>query len=149
MEYAVDLAASVGVRRLVLFHHDPARDDDSLDRIVSAARARAAASGSALEVGAAAEGDEIVLEPGGGTQPLDRIEVSATTVPALEHLDVSVIVATHDHHLEEQVRAAASAEGLQVRLPDEASARARDAVVVLDVDDEPAGPFPGALSVLG
>ena len=37
MEYAVDLAAAVGVRRLVLFHHDPSRDDD-------AARRRAVAS---------------------------------------------------------------------------------------------------------
>ena len=149
MEYAVDMAASVGVRRLVLFHHDPARTDDALDQLVSDARVRAASSGSELEVGAAAEGDEIVLEPGGGQQPNAVVEVSATTVPALEHLDVSVIVATHDAHLEEQVRAAAAAEGLQVRLPDQADPRARDAVVVLDVDDEVAGPFPGALSVLG
>ena len=149
MEYSVDMAASVGVRRLVLFHHDPARDDDALDALVSTARARAVASGTAMEVGAAAEGDEIVLEPGGGQQPRAHVETPATTVPALEHLDVSVIVATHDPVLEELVRAAAAAEGLKVRLPDEAARRARDAVVVLDVDDEVPGPFPGALSVLG
>jgi GAF domain-containing protein len=149
MEYAVDIAASVGVRRLVLFHHDPARTDDALDAVVSAAQARAAADGSTLEVSAAAESDEIVLEPGGGRRPQAEVEVAATSVPALEHLDVSVIVATHDAHLEELVRAAAIAEGLKVRLPDEAAKRARDAVVVLDVDDEITGPFPGALSVLG
>jgi phosphoribosyl 1,2-cyclic phosphodiesterase len=36
-EYAVWLAAKAGVRRLALFHHDPAHDDDDLDEILGAA----------------------------------------------------------------------------------------------------------------
>ena len=37
IEYAVWLAAEAGVRTLVLFHHDPAHDDDFLDVLVAAA----------------------------------------------------------------------------------------------------------------
>jgi len=39
-EYAVDLCTAVGVKQLALTHHDPMRDDDSLDQIASAMRAR-------------------------------------------------------------------------------------------------------------
>lgn len=35
VEYAVRLAESAGVGRLVLFHHDPARTDDEIDDIVA------------------------------------------------------------------------------------------------------------------
>ena len=57
IEYAVDLARVAGVKRLVLFHHDPNRDDAGIDALTRAARARAGAT----DVIAAAEGDEIVL----------------------------------------------------------------------------------------
>jgi ribonuclease BN (tRNA processing enzyme) len=36
-EYAVWLASTCRVKRLALFHHDPAHDDDDLDRILGAA----------------------------------------------------------------------------------------------------------------
>jgi phosphoribosyl 1,2-cyclic phosphodiesterase len=44
-EYAVWLAATAGVKRLALFHHDPAHDDGDLDRILGAAIACAAKLG--------------------------------------------------------------------------------------------------------
>jgi CheY-like chemotaxis protein/ribonuclease BN (tRNA processing enzyme) len=73
VEYAVDLAAAAGARRLILFHHDPGRDDAAVDSIVRQARAQAEASGTGLEVGAAIEGDEIVLaEAGSGQRPADE-----------------------------------------------------------------------------
>lgn len=50
---AVRLAAEAGVRRLVLFHHHPVRDDDAVDRLTEAARALAGGGGP--EVTAAAE----------------------------------------------------------------------------------------------
>jgi phosphoribosyl 1,2-cyclic phosphodiesterase len=50
VEYAVGLAERAGVRRLVLFHHDPSRTDDQLDALV------AGLQGRAVEVVAAAEG---------------------------------------------------------------------------------------------
>jgi ribonuclease BN (tRNA processing enzyme) len=55
VEYAVGLAEAAGVKRLLLFHHDPARTDDQIDAIVAAHR------GSAIPVEAAAEGSVIDL----------------------------------------------------------------------------------------
>lgn len=59
-EYAVAVAAAAGVRRLVLFHHDPAHDDDALDAMCDAARRLPAAAGID-EVLAASEGLTISL----------------------------------------------------------------------------------------
>ena len=56
MEYAVDLAAAAGSRRLVLFHHDPQRSDDAPDALQVRARARRGDRGTALALEAAAEG---------------------------------------------------------------------------------------------
>ncbi|HEX2192125.1 MAG TPA: MBL fold metallo-hydrolase [Acidimicrobiales bacterium] len=55
VEYAVGLAEVAGARRLVLFHHDPARTDDEIDALVAAHRdgpveVLAAAEGLTLEV---------------------------------------------------------------------------------------------------
>src|SRR5262249_8296265 len=44
VEYVVDLAMSANVRQLFLFHHDPEHDDDFLERLLGACRARAAAA---------------------------------------------------------------------------------------------------------
>lgn len=59
-EFAVAVAAAAGVRRLVLFHHDPAHDDDVLDAMCESARQLPAASGLE-EVIAASEGLTISL----------------------------------------------------------------------------------------
>jgi CheY-like chemotaxis protein/phosphoribosyl 1,2-cyclic phosphodiesterase len=60
VEHVVDSARVAGVKRLVLFHHDPARDDAGVDALARAARRRA----GLLDVTAAAEGDELVLREG-------------------------------------------------------------------------------------
>lgn len=57
VEYATDVAAAAGVRRLALFHHDPSHDDTFLDRLVERCQARAKERGSNLELIAAREGD--------------------------------------------------------------------------------------------
>jgi ribonuclease BN (tRNA processing enzyme) len=49
-EYALGLAEAAGVRRLLLFHHDPSRTDDALDAIV------AGLAGAAVPMAGAAEG---------------------------------------------------------------------------------------------
>jgi phosphoribosyl 1,2-cyclic phosphodiesterase len=60
VDYAVSVAVAAGVKRLVLFHHDPSHDDAELDRML--AHARAAIAGTAVEeVVAAAEGLTISL----------------------------------------------------------------------------------------
>jgi phosphoribosyl 1,2-cyclic phosphodiesterase len=58
---ALRLAEDAGVRRLALFHHAPDRGDAELERIVGEMREALAARGSALELSAAAEGEEIAL----------------------------------------------------------------------------------------
>ncbi len=51
-----DLASKAGVRRLALFHHDPAHDDETLDKLVAECAKTAASRGSKIEVFAAREG---------------------------------------------------------------------------------------------
>jgi len=62
---AVDFAAAAHARRLVLFHHDPAHDDDTLDRLTATAVERASRLGGATEVTGGREGEEYEVEPGG------------------------------------------------------------------------------------
>jgi len=52
----VALALAAEVRTLVLFHHDPQRTDEALDRIVTECRTLVQRAGASLEVVAAAEG---------------------------------------------------------------------------------------------
>ncbi|HEY0970623.1 MAG TPA: MBL fold metallo-hydrolase [Gemmatimonadales bacterium] len=58
---AVELALEAGVRRLVLFHHHPERSDDEVDALLDVCRARAGRAGGALEVLAAAEGQQLIV----------------------------------------------------------------------------------------
>jgi ribonuclease BN (tRNA processing enzyme) len=53
---AVELAMEAGVKRLGLFHHDPDRSDDDLDREVDECRDRIAKAGGTLDCFACAEG---------------------------------------------------------------------------------------------
>ena len=75
IEYVVDVAVAARVKRLALFHHDPWRADDALDRLVEAAQARAVARGGDLVVFAAAEGQTLDLAES------ERIEVQAEPDP--------------------------------------------------------------------
>jgi phosphoribosyl 1,2-cyclic phosphodiesterase len=59
IDYAVEVARRAGARQLVLFHHDPAHDDDRLDQLLAVARATAGPRGP--EVVAAYEGLRISL----------------------------------------------------------------------------------------
>ncbi len=58
VEYAVNVAREVGARQLMLFHHDPAHDDDTLDCLLAASRRLA---GPSLDVDAAYEGLTVSL----------------------------------------------------------------------------------------
>jgi phosphoribosyl 1,2-cyclic phosphodiesterase len=59
IEYAVWLAAEAGARKLVLFHHDPAHDDDLLDVLIAAATSCGARRG--VEVIGAREGLQLTV----------------------------------------------------------------------------------------
>ena len=59
---AVELAHETGARNLLFFHHSPERDDEALAEIVDEHREKAASKGWTVEVGAAAEGEDIVIQ---------------------------------------------------------------------------------------
>ncbi|MDH3626471.1 MAG: MBL fold metallo-hydrolase [Acidobacteriota bacterium] len=85
IEFVVDAAMAGRVRRLALFHHDPMRDDDALDRLVDEAGERVHRAGSTLEVFAAADRQIVELEPGKAeAAELAKDDPSASYAPALE-----------------------------------------------------------------
>ncbi len=96
IESVVDTAIAANVRRLALFHHDPLRDDNSVDRLAARARQRVARPGRSLEAFAAAEGQVLTLvgSKRGRTAsaPLDGAAADATR--ALD--GQSVLLAVHD-----------------------------------------------------
>jgi CheY-like chemotaxis protein/phosphoribosyl 1,2-cyclic phosphodiesterase len=121
-ELAVDWARAAGARRLALFHHDPLRDDDALDRLLETCRARA---GRALEVVAAAEGQVIELapSPSGG-----RRRRASPAAGAPRPLAATLLLADDDADLLALVAEALAPEGyrlLRARDGDEALALAR------------------------
>jgi phosphoribosyl 1,2-cyclic phosphodiesterase len=59
----VALAVQAEVKRLFLFHHDPSHDDEKITRMAEWGRAFVAALHESLQVEAAREGLQIVLEP--------------------------------------------------------------------------------------
>jgi ribonuclease BN (tRNA processing enzyme) len=63
IDEAVQLAAVAEARRLVLFHHDPAHDDATLDRLTSAAAGQARRLGGHVAVSGGQEGDEYEVAP--------------------------------------------------------------------------------------
>jgi phosphoribosyl 1,2-cyclic phosphodiesterase len=63
--YAVKVAKAGAARELVLFHHDPGRDDDGVDMMVRLAREAAVEEGYGGVVRAAMEGETFLV--GGGT----------------------------------------------------------------------------------
>jgi phosphoribosyl 1,2-cyclic phosphodiesterase len=61
-QYAIAACKAAGARQLALTHHDPARTDDDLDRVLATIEPVVRASG--VKVFAAAEGMTIDLDPG-------------------------------------------------------------------------------------
>jgi hypothetical protein len=60
--FRCDPGFAFSVRKLILFHHDPAHDDEMIDRMVATARKLAATkTGSHLEIDGAREGSEMAL----------------------------------------------------------------------------------------
>jgi phosphoribosyl 1,2-cyclic phosphodiesterase/DNA-binding response OmpR family regulator len=103
VEYVVRLCREAGVRKLVLTHHDPLREDDALDRILEGVRRDLQKDGSKLEVIAAYEG--LTLEVTGDPdraagraparfQAKTVISAETRTHPVLLHLNDQDAVGT-------------------------------------------------------
>jgi CheY-like chemotaxis protein len=120
MEFVVDTARYAGARRLALFHHDPMRDDDSVDRLVSLARERATSTGGGVEVFAAAEGKVLELE-----RPSKRgIRAGVGSEPAMTNVlsavcAQSVLIASPDATAVSTLCDAVRADGLRLLLADD------------------------------
>jgi diguanylate cyclase (GGDEF)-like protein len=128
--YAVDVALAAGVRRLVLFHHDPTHDDAMVERMESEARARVAARGQALDVIAAREGLELQVD-GSATTP------AVVEASALEHRQIAggrVLVVSGNEGEIAAIEEVLTEDGLHlVRLPDMGMALARGPELLPDL----------------
>jgi phosphoribosyl 1,2-cyclic phosphodiesterase/DNA-binding response OmpR family regulator len=115
VESVVASARAAGARRLALYHHDPLRDDDALDRVVASAREQAA--GWDLDVFAAAEGRTIEIRPTSVVPGPARAAppIVATSEPP-ELLGQSVVVAVDETEVREALVEAATADGVSVDL---------------------------------
>ena len=108
-----------GAKRLALFHHDPAHDDDGIDQLVAAcrerARIRARASGRAVpDVFGATEGASFELAERAGATRLPATpsvwrHTDGTAAPEI------VVVADDDPNTLSLVSSALRSEGLHVR----------------------------------
>jgi phosphoribosyl 1,2-cyclic phosphodiesterase len=61
-DYTVKIALEANIKTLILFHHDPAHDDNFIDSILEAAKKISWQAGSNMKIIAAQEGLEISLE---------------------------------------------------------------------------------------
>lgn len=109
-EWAVDYAIAAGAKRLALFHHDPFRTDEALDRIVEICRERVTSAGSRLQVFAAAEGAEFHL--------LERVSEAPMTegLPGqtLKAASLTILVADDDPTIVRLLTIALETDGFRV-----------------------------------
>ncbi len=115
MEYVVQAAAAADVQRLALFHHDPLRDDDAVENVVSLARERVAKANAPLEVLAAAEGQVLDIERTRRVRSAYRPATkSAIVTPASNTHEQSVLVAVSEPATADLLADAAADEGLRL-----------------------------------
>jgi len=139
VERAVDYAILARAKRLALFHHDPKRHDEAVDRVVATGQARAREVGSPLEVFAASEGQVIELpEPVSQGRPASRRGRSALLSQAVAGA-ARVLIVDDDPVLVTELEKALESEGVRVeRATDCESARraareARPGLMLLDL----------------
>jgi len=123
VEYAVRIAQHAGVAKIGLTHHDPMRDDQSLDQLVENLRAKLRNSGSKLEVFAAAEGMSIEVEPSLVQRPNSvAVDTDARSAITPAPADRSVVLAISDPAATATIAAAVEAEKVRLRTFSDASA---------------------------
>jgi phosphoribosyl 1,2-cyclic phosphodiesterase/FixJ family two-component response regulator len=141
VEYAVKLAQHARVKRLVLTHHDPLREDDAVDRVLEGIRARLQDTASPLKVSAAAEGEILEVKPshaGASERPAGEFQAIVPLEPVLT--DRSVLLSVADSSMAADLSDAIRAEGLRANFfsgIDEARkliAKDRPSLVILEHD---------------
>lgn len=113
VEYAVAVCRAAGVKRVALTHHDPSRDDDAIDRIVTKARADLRHVASAMEVMAATEGAALSIK--GEDQRADRAERNESAISEASALgNLLILMAVTDRSAAETLLDAAHADQVAV-----------------------------------
>src|SRR5262249_13088348 len=115
-EHAVDYAIAARARRLALYHHEPMRDDAGVDLLLETCRLRVAATGSQLDVSAAAEGQTIELTPGAGATA--RAAPPAAAPPEGTHAK-TILIADDDPTIVLLLRATLESDGFRVVTADD------------------------------
>ena len=125
-EYAVEMCRIAGAKRLALTHHDPLRDDDSVDRVQEAARACLVELEAPLEVFAAAEGVEIELGTVTDAAPSRTAEEFSAVTPVAPALsEHEILLGIADSTTADLLSEAAQAENIQVVVAEDADSTLR------------------------
>ncbi len=111
-EYAVELAAAAGVRRLALTHHDPMHTDENIQKIEEKAAEAAARIGSSMEVFCAREGSEITVNP--VDSPGRQAPASNSAIPGALGKSLRILIVDDDEDLRLLARAALKKGGFHV-----------------------------------
>lgn len=97
VEYAMTVAMGAKAKRLALYHHDPRRTDEQLDRLIDRLSARAGGTGS-VEVFGAAEGQGIELTTDVDSNPVFTAKMSAMlpTANVVVSTDKTILIVDDD-----------------------------------------------------
>jgi phosphoribosyl 1,2-cyclic phosphodiesterase/CheY-like chemotaxis protein len=140
VECAVDYAIAAGAKRLALFHHDPDRDDTSVDHLVAIARGRVAETDASLEVFAAAEGQELELRSSHVGSAAAALGTDSALLASVPRAARTVLLAEDDPELARRLEAILREDGLRVVQVMElapaldAALRAPPSLLLLDLD---------------
>jgi phosphoribosyl 1,2-cyclic phosphodiesterase/FixJ family two-component response regulator len=123
VEYVSELGQLAGVKRMAFTHHDPARTDDELDRIVETVRADLRAKQSSMEVFAAADGQIVELHTSGaGSGNAPHVEPAAVIESTRAIRDSSVLMGIPDPRLRSILTEAVSSDSVHaIQASDEAA----------------------------
>lgn len=112
VEYVVDSTRDKGIGRLALFHHDPMRDDQGIDRLVNVAKERFAAASERMDVLGAAEGMTLDVEPRQRRSSARQNVRSARREPGLDAREQTVVLGAQEARNVSAFRHAAAADNL-------------------------------------
>lgn len=130
VEYAIDMAIAARVKRLALYHHDPTRNDEAMDRLVALCQERAARVTTETEIAAAAELSEIAIPERVPAAPVAPPSLGTPRILIVD--DDEVILATLERALRldgyEVVRATNGREAVDL------SQQQRFNLILLDVE---------------
>jgi phosphoribosyl 1,2-cyclic phosphodiesterase len=126
IEYAVDVAVAANARQLALYHHDPTRTDEAVDRLIETARKRAASIGADLIVTGAAEGVAIELRGAANANKFTPFLPSGLVKPVTSVAEEPVLIAGVAAEDRKLLTAAAKADGITIS--DIAIGKLKDAV---------------------